>query len=194
MNFMGRTAMASILMMSILASCISDGGASGNNGRCELDVDTLRTAVHLKKNNDPSIPEIANFMYSKNLGSIMVLDNSKSCIKVVKLKTHDVKRYSGTFQPLGNEVQARMLAAAAVSEEQERCEKSPQSYMLGLPIKIREYFYKQRGNELNNHAHAESPPICYVYAKSQLNTLFIQDGSEMVSIDVFRGDVFIGRK
>lgn len=186
--------MASILMMSTLASCISDEDISDNNGRCELEIDTLRTAVRLKKNNDPNIPEIANFMYSKNLGSIMVMDNSKSCIKVVKLKTHDVERYSGTFQPLGSEVRARMLAAAAVSEEQARCEKSPQSYMLGLPIKIREYFYKQRGNELNNHAHAESPPICYVYARSQLNTLFIQDGSEMVSIDVFRGDVFIGRK
>lgn len=87
-----------------------------------------------------------------------------------------------------------MLAAAAVSDEQERCEKSPQSYMQGLPIKIREYFYKQEGNEIKDRAHAESPPICYVYAKSQLNTLFVQDGSEMVSIDVFRGDVFIGRK
>lgn len=194
MKSMGRTAVASILMMSTLASCIGDGDVSDRNRRCELDVDILRTAVHLKKNNDPSIPEIVHFMYSKDLGSIIVLDNPKSCIKIVKLKTHDIERYSGTFQPLGNEVRARMLAAAAVSDEQERCEKSPQSYMLGLPIKIREYFYKQRANELDDNAHAESPPICYVYAKSQLNTLFIQDGSEMVSIDVFRGDVFIGRK
>lgn len=183
-----------VFSVSVLMGCVGND-TTKHADKCEIRVDQLSGARKIDLVSDllPREAPMLSLQYYPDIKSILAISDSGACVRRIDMMTDRVSQYPrliGVMSAITLYDQARTDFTSFLKLESARCERNPELYRSGLP-----YARRATGGDYGPSNIVVDPmSLCGQLIHNQHYVANVQDGEDMVTVDVFGETIFVARK